>query len=38
MKTKPLIFNIYALLFLAIAISIPVQVSMIYGHGTAELG
>jgi hypothetical protein len=38
MRSKPLIFNIYALLFLAIAISIPVQISMIYGHNVAELG
>ena len=38
MKSKPLIFNIYALLFLAIAISIPLQISMIYGHTAQELG
>ena len=38
MRSKPLIFNIYALLFLIIAVSIPVQISMIYGHSAIELG
>ena len=38
MKSKPLIFNIYALLFLVIALGIPVQISMLYGHGVQELG
>jgi hypothetical protein len=38
MKDKPLIFNIYAILFLLIAISIPVQISVLYGHNFDELG
>ena len=37
MKDKPLIFNMYAMLFFLIAVSIPVQISVIYGHSVQEL-
>ncbi len=37
MKIKPLIFNIYAALFLIIACSIPVQIGLLYNHGITEL-
>lgn len=36
MKIKPLIFNIYSFVFLAIAASIPVQVMFLYGYSFTD--
>ncbi len=36
MKIKPLIFNIYAFVFIAIAVSIPLQVMFLYGHSLTD--
>lgn len=36
MKTKPLIFNIYAAFFLAIALSVPIQIALLYGHSITD--
>ncbi|AYF44844.1 type IV pilus assembly protein PilZ [Halobacteriovorax sp. BALOs_7] len=38
MKIKPLIFNVYAFVFLAIAVSIPVQVMFLYGYNATDIG
>lgn len=32
MKTKPLSFNIFSVVFTLISISLPIQVAMLYGH------
>ncbi len=38
MNSKPLILPILAFLTAAIALSLPIQIMMIYGHGLGELG
>lgn len=38
MKIKPLIFNIYAAVFIAIAVSVPLQVMFLYGHSITDVG
>lgn len=36
MKKRPLIFNFYTLFFLSVAVSFPVQIMSLYGHGPTE--
>ena len=36
MKKRPLLFNLYSLFFLSVAISFPIQIMAIYGHGANE--
>lgn len=38
MKEKPLIFNIYAFIFGAIVIGMPLQITYLYGHQLGEIG
>lgn len=38
MKTKPLIFNLYALVFGVIFACMPAQIMMLYGHNINEMG
>lgn len=38
MKTKPFIFNILTVFFVGVALGVPIQIMMIYGHGPGELG
>lgn len=37
MKKRPLVFQLVAAIFVAIALSFPVQISALYGHGPGEL-
>jgi hypothetical protein len=37
MKTKPISLSIYALIFLGIALSIPIQIMMLYEHSISEI-
>lgn len=36
MRTKPIILNILALIFILIPLSFPLQISYLYGHGLAD--
>lgn len=36
MKKRPFLFNLYSLFFLSVAISFPIQIMSLYGHGMAE--
>lgn len=38
MKKRPMIFNLYTLFFLSVAVSFPVQIMSVYGHGATEAG